>query len=255
MWCDQCRQDVPGIASSESDGGFLCAKCNNVLNASFAKPSYKYTATENQEADIKKTLPFQFDTWKLQDDIDRVDRILDSLGMPEQEEPAAPATSMSSPQETARTVHSKEQTPKKQRPTGRPRGSFISWLALSLGCMALVCGLVLLTWSLVGARAELWNVGLPLTIIGQAGLLIGLVFQLDGVWQNNRKTQGYLEELEDELQQLHHTTKLMNTTQGQSSQSFYMHMAEGASPHLLLSDLKGQLDLLAVQMAQDQQKR
>lgn len=255
MWCDQCRQDVPGIASPEADGGFQCAKCNNLLNASFIKPKSQKNVADDQAADIKKTLPFQFDTWKLQDDIARVDRILDSLGTPEQAETASHSTPNNQQQSASNAATSSMQTARKPRATERPKGSFISWFALSFGCIALVCGLVLLTWSLVGARAELWNLGLPLTIIGQAGLLIGLVFQLDGIWQNNRKTQNYLEELEDELQQLHHTTKLMNTTQGQSSQSFYMHMAEGASPHLLLSDLKGQLDLLAVQMAQDQQKR
>jgi hypothetical protein len=51
-----------------------------------------------------------------------------------------------------------------------------------------------------------------------------------------------------------HATTLLTTTKNASAQSFYAHMAEGASPQLLLADLKGQLDLLAQQMA-SQKKR
>jgi hypothetical protein len=100
----------------------------------------------------------------------------------------------------------------------------------------------------------LWPIGLPLALIGQAGLIIGLVLQLDGLWQSNRQTAETLSELDGELSRVRHATTLLTTTKNASAQSFYAHMAEGASPQLLLADLKGQLDLLAQQMA-SQRKR
>jgi hypothetical protein len=42
----------------------------------------------------------------------------------------------------------------------------------------------------------------------------------------------------------------MSVTHSAPAQSFYAHMAGGASPQLLLADLKGQLDLLAVRMSE-----
>ena len=43
---------------------------------------------------------------------------------------------------------------------------------------------------------------------------------------------------------------LLGTSHGSPAGSFYAHMARGASPQLLLADLKSQLDLLAVKLGQ-----
>ncbi len=117
--------------------------------------------------------------------------------------------------------------------------------------MTFVCGAVLLGWSFVEARSELWNLGMPLTLFGQAALLIGLILQLDGLWQSNRETASTLDELDDEVHNLRHATTLLTSTHSTSAQSFYVHMADGASPQLLLADLKGQLDLLAMKLANE----
>lgn len=126
---------------------------------------------------------------------------------------------------------------------------------LSLGLMTFVCGGVLLGWSLLSGRGELWSLGLPLILAGQASLIVGLVFQLDGLSQSNRETSQTLEELDDQLHDLQHATTMLGTTHSGGARSFYAHMAEGASPQMLLTDLKGQMDLLAVRLAQAQRKR
>ena len=56
-------------------------------------------------------------------------------------------------------------------------------------------------------------------------------------------------ELDEELKTVREATTLLSTSQSSGAQSFYLHLAEGASPHILLADLKGQMDLLAQQMA------
>jgi hypothetical protein len=62
-----------------------------------------------------------------------------------------------------------------------PRGHSIAWLILSVSLAVFSCGSVLLVWSLIGQREDLWPVGLPLALIGQAGLMVGVVLQLDGL--------------------------------------------------------------------------
>jgi hypothetical protein len=131
----------------------------------------------------------------------------------------------------------------------KPRFANLAWTSLSLGVMTFVCGGVLLAWSAIGNRQELWSIGLPLTLFGQAGLILGLVLQLETLWQTNRATSQTLESLDGELSELRHSTTLLTQSRSTPSQSFYLHLSEGASPHLLLADLKGQLDLLSEQMS------
>ena len=115
--------------------------------------------------------------------------------------------------------------------------------------MIAACGGVLVAWSLVAAREDLWPIGMPLALLGQAGLVLGLVLQLDGLWNSSRRTADSIEALDDELVRVRQATTLLASSHSAPAQSFYVHLAEGAPPQLLLADLKGQLDLLAEQMA------
>ena len=123
-------------------------------------------------------------------------------------------------------------------------------MIMSLGLMSFVCGGVLLAWSFIGHRNDLWGLGMPITLVGQFGLLLGLVLQLDHLWQASRHTADTLNAVDDRLSEINHATTLLRTTHSSHAQSFYAHYAEGAHPHLLLADLKGQLDLLSAKMSQ-----
>jgi len=122
------------------------------------------------------------------------------------------------------------------------------WTALSLGTMAFVCGGILLGWSLYTDRNELWDIGMPIALCGQVALLIGLVLQLDRLWHDSRQAADKLDDVDEQIHQLKATTTMLGTTRGPSASAFYSHLADGAGPELLLSDLKGQLDLLAVKL-------
>jgi hypothetical protein len=125
-----------------------------------------------------------------------------------------------------------------------------TWVALSLGTTAFVCGGVLLGWSVFAQRQELWSVGMPIALAGQIALLIGLVLQLDRLWHNSRKASAKLENVDKQLHELKTATTLASTVHGPSA-TFYAHLAGGASPQLLLTDLKSQLDLLAAKLSKE----
>jgi hypothetical protein len=131
----------------------------------------------------------------------------------------------------------------------RKRASIAVWALLCGGTMAFVCGAVLLAWSLIAGRNELWTLGMPACLAGQLGLLLGVVFQLTRMWDENRQTANQFATVDERLAELKHAAAMLSTGNGTPAQSFYAHMAGGASPQILLADLKSQLDLLTTQMA------
>jgi hypothetical protein len=129
------------------------------------------------------------------------------------------------------------------------RSSWLAWSVLSLGLITVACGAVVLTGSLVENRPELWSLGMPVAVAGQVGLLLGLALQLERLWRNGRYAARRLEQVDSQLHHLEHTTSMLGLTHSSAAQAFYVHMADEANPHMLLADLKGQLDLLAASMS------
>jgi len=143
---------------------------------------------------------------------------------------------------------------KRRKAGGSSRRSWLpvlTWAVLAMGLMASTCGGVLLAWAAAVGRQDLWAIGMPIGLGGQIILVIGLILQLDRLWYDNRNTAEKLDHVDERLHDLNKTTTLLGTTHGPVSSSFYSHMAGGASPQLLLADLKSQLDLLAVKLAQE----
>jgi hypothetical protein len=102
---------------------------------------------------------------------------------------------------------------------------------------------------LATGRQELWVVGLPAALAGQIALLIGLTLQLDRLWRANRKAAAKLDTVDEQLTELKASTALPSMPPAPAASLFYSHLASGASPQLLLTDLKSQIDLLAMKIA------
>jgi hypothetical protein len=200
------------------------------------------------------------DDWQLDEDLRTADRLIkEAQGQFDETEPQGMQHTVDAYHEAVRGWHAQLKgrpvlpdaaTSHKfvEKPTRR-RPSLLAWSAISLGLMALVCGGVLLNWGYLFGRGELWSLGLPIALGGQAVLILGVFLYIDGLWQTNRKTSESLEELDESVADLRHATSMMSTTHSGPAQSFYAHMAEGASPELLLADLKGQMDILTMRLA------
>ncbi|UUO08248.1 hypothetical protein M4951_07980 [Blastopirellula sp. J2-11] len=238
MWCEHCRQDVTAIAAAD-DARIVCGRCQKTLEAKPEAPP-----------------SLRIDSMRLQEDLQTIDRIVAMMGRDAAPDRKLTPNSPPLPRETTPREAERPRSPAapSQRKLKGLRTPIFSWLATSAGSITLVCGLVLLGWAMFDPRPVLATVGLPLALLGLAGMLVGLVFQLDSVSQHNRRLHRHLLAVEDELEDLKTTTKLASSSHASPGQNFYLHMAEGASPHVLLADVKGQLDLLATQMAGDRRR-
>ena len=127
----------------------------------------------------------------------------------------------------------------------------VAWLVLLFGLMGMACGGVLVGWSLIAGRQDLWPIGLPIALVGQIVLVMGVILQMGRLWNDHSRTSDKLDHMDERLADLKSTTALLGTTHSTPAMSFYSHLAGGANPQLLLADLKGQLDLLALKMGRD----
>ena len=123
------------------------------------------------------------------------------------------------------------------------------WIAFSLGVMFLACGGVLLGCSLAAGRQELWNVGLPIALVGQIALLAGLLLQLDRLWHHHRQTVATLDRVDHHLRELQGTKGHPTLGRGVS-----IHPAHEPSPTARLSQIKSQLELLAARLAEAEKR-
>jgi hypothetical protein len=253
MWCKHCGQDVPAISSSTTSA-VRCTRCGSTADDArptgvVAEPASGIAAPgldASGDPPGVETLP-NFDDW----DIDQSFRRLQArLGL--EKRPVPPTMDQRRRGSAMRRLDGAHRSlgGRHRPPTRREsNSSVLAWSMLTVGVMTFTCGVALMGWSIVEGRPELWNVGMPLAAGGQMGLVLGLVLQLERVWRNSRHTLEKLAGVDEQLDSLERTTNLLGMTHGTASQAFYAHMAEHANPHLLLADLKGQLDLLATQIS------
>jgi hypothetical protein len=281
MWCKGCRQDVPALRSGDMQP-LRCPRCGEAVCAD---------SNQTANVAVKPDEPSEYDGWELDQRLLHIQRALqggkganpdlrgngDCSDSGPNENGTVPfagfhaAGKASRKSETARrepvrfdepqagppsrhVVTSNQSRMKRKKAVRRQRSvsGVFTWLVISLGAMSLACGGMLLIWSLAGGRPELWNIGLPPALIGQIVLLVGLVLQIDRLWYDSRQASAKLDDVDQQIHELTSTTMLLGANQNPVSATFYSHLAGGAAPRLLLTDLKSQLDLLAMRIAQDE---
>ena len=73
-------------------------------------------------------------------------------------------------------------------------------------------------------------------------LLVGLVLQMDIIWQSSRANSTTLEGILADLQ----------ASRSDDGKTYVSHAAESLSPQMMIADLKGRLERLSVQVAEQQ---
>ncbi len=260
MWCKWCRENVPEKRSATS-GAIDCAHCGRPL--SLAAATTTQTAAE-EGLDLgafraSTAAHGTYEEWELDQNVRRLQAKVGTWHRPDDARPELVPPQFMRPKRARRTAsapryrrdppHAKVSPRHKSKKRAAGRSSLLAWCLLFLGLMAFACGTALLVFSGLEQREDLWSLGMPIVIGGQVGLFLGLVLQLERIWQNGRDATRKLDRVDAQLHQLERTTSQLNVTHGSAAGAFYSHMAEDASPQLLLADLKGQLDLLAARMA------
>jgi hypothetical protein len=133
--------------------------------------------------------------------------------------------------------------------TRRTQGSqIVAWLIVAAGSLTLAAGIGLVAWSLAARQMLYWNLAMGLTLGGQGTLIFGLVLVLSRLWRNSRYTSGKLQDVHARLGQLQQTADVLATMRAGGAPSFYTDLMRGASPQVLLANLKGQVDQLSARV-------
>lgn len=251
MWCSTCQQDVPARPSPKT-GELSCPRCSGAPGREAHFAPGKEDSPAKTEPPRSEEAPF--DPWEIDEQLRHIERKLCGNGRRNKDRHRREVTRLDPPHPSVSSWHAPPAASRREKRSGPPgsrSGGVLAWTALAMGTMVLVGGAVLLVWAVIADRGELWTIGLPAAIVGQVILLIGLVLQLDRLWRDNRRAAAKLDHVDVLLDELRTTTALMGTAGASPSGAFYSHLAGGASPQLLLNDLKGQLDLLAMKLARD----
>ena len=91
-------------------------------------------------------------------------------------------------------------------PTDSKENNWLAWSMICLGMMAFTFGAITAGWSLWGHRPDLWHIGFPIFLGGQAILLVGMVLQMNGLWSNQYRTTRTVSELDTQFQHLRRVT-------------------------------------------------
>ncbi len=243
--------------SSINQLGLSCARCGATLafeDDPRATHAVDLTTPSLSNFDRAGTQPPvspypSFEDWEIDQSFRHLQARVGSWKRVDQPAGTSHATASPGPEWRVDGGHSSVAGPHPGKSRAPRRSSLMAWCVLSLGLITFACGAVLLAWSFVENRPELWSLGMPVAVAGQVGLLLGLALQLERLWQNGRYAARKLEQVDSQLHHLQHTTSMLGVTHSSAAQAFYVHMADEANPQMLLADLKGQLDLLAASMS------
>ena len=236
MWCSHCERDVHGKPTGGGD--MACAHCGTLVADGLENvPSAAFVEMMPEECGR-----MAWNDWSVDFEIARAEAALESTRYIER----APPDHIGMPHQATMPPS----RPAAGAPVREPRPGIWAWSLLLLGVMGLSGGVVLVGCSFIPGRGNLWNAGLPVLLAGQVVLLLGLILQIERVWHNSRWAGRRLQDVDQQIEELNRSAALWTTTASPSATAFYHHLAHGASPHILLADLKGQMDLLAQRTAQ-----
>ncbi len=266
MWCGNCHQDVPGVVSGPA-GRLVCSQCQRPMtsrNRVHATPICDDGIELSEAPATRKNAgpPIRKDDWSARRRVRELDRALRrplhvgtaagnsaALGMrrfdpPQdlfnsQQHAGAPSITTGEPPLTSATQIRLQQS---------NAGQILSWLVVVLGTFTLGAGIGLIAWSLFTKQTLHWNLALGLALGGQGTLILGLVMVVSRLWRNSRFATGKLQDVHARLTQLQATADTISAMRSGGAPAFYADLARGASPQMLLSNLKGQLDQLAARV-------
>lgn len=263
MWCAACHQDVPAVARSAREP-LVCPRCRcelepataevsgaaGILLSSFDGVSNKRL---NNSASEQDSLASPIDWMEQEQAHERLRAINWKLQAPPQLEPSLEvATRRVDPFVVAevplRSVakHAKTQAVQNKKLT---KTSWLLSLLLGTGVVCFFTGLGLLGWSVAFELPLAWQQGMTLTIAAEGLLILSLTWMAVRLWRSGRLMNRQLCSVDQQLAEIEKVTGTLAGQQHSSSQHFYHHFSQAASPHMSVANLQGQVDQLAARVA------
>ncbi len=246
MWCTDCQQDVPAVARSAREP-LICPRCEGELAPAMATvPSDAGIDLESFDQPVEDNLAPPID-WLTQEETRQRMRAIDrqlhhsyrsdlTVDLtPRLREPIAPVP----PPQVKATY---------QRPKREPKSKTTSWLLsllLGTGVLAFCIGAGLLAWSTAFQLPQLWQQGMTLTIGAEGLLILSLAWMAARLWHNSRRVNHQLHGVDQQLAEIEQITGTLAGSQQPTSQHFYHHASQAASPHMQVANLRGQVEQLA----------
>lgn len=191
MWCSTCQQEVPGVRSS-ANGELACVRCGRPAD----EPGHSAVGAAPQTAEERERLlrnlehwsdhPLlaELDDWELGEQLRHVERLLAMHPPADGPGQVALADNKLSP---LALRHDPRRLRRAKGTTALHVARVLAWGTIALGMVAVVCGAVLMAVAQLRGRSDLWGVGIPLFVVGQLGLVIGLVADADLARRKTRR--------------------------------------------------------------------
>lgn len=262
MWCRDCQQDVPAVARAV-DGPLVCTRCeaefdlNDRLSASAAQ--VVDTGVELEAMDRQRFQEVPPNPWQRDETSERLRRIGQQLRTAYRHESTQ---DVATPPRTwgPENLQSYHESPR-LRAIGH-RDKHAEWdqarstvatrlisLMLFVGVVGFAGGVGLLVWAAAFGLAASWQWGMTATIAAEGTLIVGLVWMAARLWNNSRRLNRQIDGVDQQLHDLERLTGSLSASRQSSSQHYYEHFHQGASSHMLLANLRGQVDQLSSRLA------
>jgi hypothetical protein len=217
MWCGNCQQDVPGIASSLGELHVRCARCRAILSPAASHPSLSpgdlvkagasgEGTSASRRSGTTGEIPFASDEdWEFDDDLLAAESWLEAVETAGGRGSPGAASAWGLADAASNEEQPTPPQPKSLSPARRRRASPLPWLMISLGPTGLAIASSLCVWSLFTGREDVWSLASPVALVGQAGFLVGIALHVRNLWKSSCDATDTLVQLDQELSRLRRT--------------------------------------------------
>ena len=255
MWCSHCHQEVPAVVSA-SGRNSVCARCKRDLKFATAPTIADCGIDLTSDLKSSNSWPTMHGRDVAADDQARLK--LRQLGH-QLNTPFSKPISLEAPHYWDRlTIESPEVSPQlrsiAKRASRHPSehrtpSQWLLSLMLAGGVAGFLGGAASLIWSAAFNRTYVWQWGLTVTLAAEGLLILGLTWMALRLWQNSRQLNRQLGDVDQQIEEIHSLAGSLSASRMSASQHYYQHFNQVASPHMLVANLRGQIDQLSERLA------
>ena len=227
MWCKQCGADVDANSIGWGTWSELCAEC---------RPTFFDSKPEPIHSPHVPTPVMSRPKPQIHVDLPAGTRI--DAGQDRQH---GRQLSMPVPLAMRRAEHASHQWPHFPKQHRRKTSTACTFM-IACGIAMFTCGAALIGFSFLGDQESLWRIGAPISLAGQAIILIGMVYQLDSIWRSTSKTKSHLLSVERRLNDIRIDRHEAVAQRAGDRFAGHPHSHDAPSPEQSLAELGKRLD-------------